>query len=172
MNRKTCCLTGHRPDKLSFGYDESHEDCARLKLKLAVEIEEMRKKGVTAFLTGMARGAETWGAETVLDLRRAYPDALIRLIAVIPYKRQANYWPAKDRARYQRVLRMADETVVLREDYSRRCMYERDRYMVEASGHMIAVFNGMRGGIRYTLDYAQTKGLDIAVINPDFIKKQ
>lgn len=53
---RTCCFTGHRPHKLPFGYDEEHEDCLLLKMKLVVEIETMRKNGVTNFVSGMDVG--------------------------------------------------------------------------------------------------------------------
>ena len=120
-----CCFIGRRSNNFHFGQDEVHEDCIRLKIKMAVEIEKIRKKGVTTFLSGMAQGVDIWGAEIVLDLKRAYPDEEIRLIAVVPYKSQANRWPEDYRERYLRILASADETVILHEQYTRGCVYER-----------------------------------------------
>ena len=90
--KNTCCFTGHRPQKFPWGYDEEWEDCVKLKLKLACEIEAMWKKGVTTFISGMAIGVDMWAAEIVLDLKSAYPQDTIKLIAAIPYEGQANKW--------------------------------------------------------------------------------
>ena len=168
MKQTTCCLTGHRPHRFYFGYDETQQDCVRLKLKLAVEIEKMRKKGVTTFLSGMAQGADIWGAEIIIDLKRAYPGELIRLIAVIPYEGQANRWSTADRERYFHILAEADENILLQSHYTRACMHKRNRYMVDASAYMIAVYSGSPGGAQYTLNYAIKKSLDIVIINPSY----
>lgn len=88
----TCCFTGHRPQKLPWGYDEEWEDCVKLKIKLACEIERMRQKGITTFISGMAIGVDLWAAEIVLDLKQAYPKDMIRLYAAIPFEGQADKW--------------------------------------------------------------------------------
>lgn len=162
-----CCLIGHRPNKLTFGYDEAHKDCTKLKVKLAVEIEGMRKKGITTFLTGMGQGVDIWGAEIILDLKHAYADEPIRLVAFIPHKEQANRWNVQYRKRYFRILEKADDVIMLSTHYAKDCMHRRNRFMVNASSHLIAVFNGEPGGTQYTIDYAQKKGLDIVIIDPN-----
>ncbi len=172
MKQNTCCFTGHRPNKLPFGCDEACMDCVRLRIRLAVEIEEMRQKGVTTFLTGMAQGVDIWGAEIVLDLKRAYADKPIYLVAVIPYKGQADRWTRTYRDRYDHILAAADDMVMLRPHYATGCLYERSRYMVDNAGHMIAVFDGKPGETKYTVDCARKKGLDVVIINPcDWTKK-
>ena len=37
---KTCCFTGHRPDKLPWGEDEDDPRCLRLKQSIARAVEE------------------------------------------------------------------------------------------------------------------------------------
>lgn len=39
-----CCITGHQLNKFTFRYDEAQENCIKLKMKLAVEIEECAKR--------------------------------------------------------------------------------------------------------------------------------
>ncbi|MDD5017391.1 MAG: SLOG family protein [Eubacteriales bacterium] len=166
MKQQTCCITGHRPNKLPFGYDEGHQDCVRLKLKLAAKIEEMRGKGVTAFYTGLEEGVGIWGAEIVLDLKRAYPKEDIRLTVVIAYEGQQNRMGQAYRGRYHDILSAADVRAILHTDYKKNCMHACARYMVDASSHMIAVFDRVKGREKYTIDYARKMGLDVAVINP------
>ena len=169
--RTTCCFTGHRPQKLPWGYDEEWEDCIRLKVKLACEIEKMRRKGVTTFISGMALGVDLWAAEIVLDLKHAYPRDTIRLVAVIPYEGQADKWSNDYRERYFNVLAGADDEIVFRAHYTKACMHERNRYMVEQSAHMIAVFHGQPGGTANTVNYAETQGLHIVIINPNDLSR-
>lgn len=170
--QKTCCFTGHRPAKLSFGYDEGSPDCLRLKVRLTGLIDEMRMKGVTTFITGMAQGVDIFAAEAVIDIRRAYTKDKIRLIAVIPYEGQADKWNEKYRERYFDILATADDVITLQHRYTESCMLERDRYMVNSSAHLIAVYNGSKGGTKYTIDYALKKGLNVIIINPDTLERE
>ena len=66
---KTCCFTGHRPDKLPWGEEESDPRCLRLKEAVARAVEDAYVSGVRRFITGMARGVDLYCAETVLELR-------------------------------------------------------------------------------------------------------
>lgn len=172
MKQKTCCFTGHRPTKLHYGYDEEHPDCVQLKVKLAVEIEQMRKNGVTTFLSGMAQGTDIWCAEIVLDLKRSYPSEEIRLVAILPYEGQADRWSDEYRERYFNILAKTDDVVTLQARYSKDCMHKRNRYMVDSSAHLIAVYSGERGGTQYTVDYAIQKGLDVVAINPSTLMRE
>lgn len=163
----TCCFTGHRPQKFTFGLDEESEDCILLKLKLLAQIQEMRKKGVTTFLTGMAMGVDIWAAELILELKAGLPQEDIRLIAVIPHEGQANKWSVDYRNRYFNILSHVEDTVLISSDYTKSCIFERNRYMVDHSAHMIAVYKGQPGRTQRVVDYAIRKGLGIAIINPD-----
>ncbi len=47
MKQTTCSIIGYPINKFTFRYDETQENCIKLKMKLAVHIEEMRNKDVT-----------------------------------------------------------------------------------------------------------------------------
>ena len=94
----TCAFTGHRPSSYRFGYDEEHPDCAKLKILMTTQIAALIDNGVNTFLTGMALGADIWGAELVLRFKKKYPD--IKLIAVLPCETQADRWSVEQRERY------------------------------------------------------------------------
>lgn len=161
---KSCCFSGHRPKKLSFGENEGHPDCVALKRVLKKEIRRLVDCGVDTFYCGMSRGVDIWCAEAVLELNDELPDARLRLVAVIPFKGQADGWGARDKARYARILYRADETVVLQEQYYNGCLLARNRYMVGNSAQLVAVYNGSPGGTRYTIEYARANGLGITII--------
>lgn len=45
-------------------------------------------------------------------------------------------------------------------------MLERNNYMVNNSSKMIALFNGLPGGTKKTIEYAKQQGLKIVIIKP------
>lgn len=155
----TCCFTGHRPEKLPWGDQEDHPHCVALKESMAAQLEEMYQKGYRHFLCGMARGADFYFAEAVLALRQAHPD--VTLEAALPCAGQAKKWNPADRSRWTQLVRQCDTHTLLQEHYDRHCMLRRDRYMVDQSSAILAVFNGTRGGTQYTLNYAMDHRLDI-----------
>lgn len=73
MEDLTCAFTGHRPSSYRFGYDEEHPDCCKLKALMTLQIVSLIENGVTTFLSGMALGADIWGAEIVLACKKKYP---------------------------------------------------------------------------------------------------
>ena len=55
MKEKTCAFTGHRPQKLPFGFNEADERCTALKKLLRTKIiEYIETEHVTHFISGMA----------------------------------------------------------------------------------------------------------------------
>ena len=169
---KTCCLSGHRPMKLPFGFYEDSPDCLRLKVRLYYEVDQMREAGVTVFLTGMAQGIDMLTAEIVLDIKRTYSYDDVHLVAVVPFEGQADHWSRAYRERYLHILARADEVVTLQSQYTDDCLLKRNRWMVDASSHLIAVCGGGRGGTKYTIDYAVKQGLDVVVINPGTLERE
>ncbi len=58
MERTSCAITGHRPSKLPWRYDETAEGCVLLRETLAAQIATLVDSGVTSFLSGMAQGVD------------------------------------------------------------------------------------------------------------------
>ena len=81
-------------------------------------------------------GFDLMAAETVLSLKGKYPD--IRLIAVVPFRRQNCRWPSTERERYQRIISQADRVIVLSEYYFKGCLLRRNDFMLEHSCGVIA----------------------------------
>ena len=165
MSREiTCCFTGHRPEKLPWGTQEEDSRCAALKRWLDRVVLEAYQDGYRHFLSGMARGSDLYFCEAVLSLRRLYPD--VRLEAAVPCRTQADNWPAEERERYRGLLGQCDLTTLIQEHYTAGCMMRRNRYMVERSSRMIAVYDGLPGGTRSTLAYALRQGLTLIQASP------
>ena len=110
-HEKTCCFTGHRPDKLPWGEEESDPRCLRLKEAVARAVEDAYVSGVRRFITGMARGVDLYCAEAVLALRETEQDIVLECAR--PCETQADSWPEEQKRRYQSILDRCDfETLV------------------------------------------------------------
>ncbi len=166
----SCCFTGHRPSKLPWGYDENNEKCLGLKQILKEQIAGLSQKGVRLFLTGMADGIDIYAAEAVMELKREHPEWKIKLIGIIPYTGQEGHPGTKYYSRYQNILQNADRYFVLSPHYTRECLLERNRFMVDHCKYIIAVYNGKKGGTGYTIDYGKRKERKITVINPETLE--
>lgn len=154
---KTCCFTGHR--RLPWGDDERSPGCRRLKTALADVLQAVYTSGYRHFICGMAFGADLCFGEAVVALRDEHPG--VTLEAAIPFDGQDAQWPAGTRLRYARLAEECDLRTVLRGEYSPTCMMDRNRYMVDRSGLLIAVFDGRAGGTKNTIAYAAAQGLQI-----------
>ena len=135
---KSCVFTGHRT---------LEEDFSVTKLKK--EIETAILQGIETFYNGMAMGFDLLAAETVLSLKKEYPQ--VKLIACIPCYKQEKSFTEKDKKRYAEILKKADEKIQLAEEYYRGCMQVRDKYMAERADMMIAYCKKTTGGAAYTV---------------------
>lgn len=159
----SCCFTGHRPDKLPWGTREDDPRCLALKERLDRAVERAYAAGCRHFLCGMARGCDLYFAQAVLDLRARRPD--VTLEGVRPCESQADRWPEEERARYQAILDQCDYETLVQHHYDRFCMMRRNRYMVDRSARIIAVYDGVpRGGTAQTLAYALRCGLEADIL--------
>lgn len=162
----TCCFTGHRPDKLPWGSDELDPRCRDLKRRLQEEVNKAYEAGYRHFICGMARGTDLYFAQAVLVLRKAKPGVILE--GARPCESQAHSWPEADRILYQEILDQCDYETLVQHRYDRGCMARRNRYMVDHSARIIAVYNGVpKGGTAQTLLYAMRQGLETCVLSPE-----
>lgn len=157
-------FTGHRPQNLPFQSNEIDPKCQELKDHLKELILEQIDRGFTHFMTGMALGMDTYAAEIVLYLRKHFPQ--ITLEAVIPCKYQTYKWNEFQINRYFKILGACDKVTILQEKYTKDCMLKRNRYMVDHSDCMIAVWGCSNGGTAYTVNYANKKEIEIVIMHP------
>ena len=158
----TCCFTGHRPEKLPWRHDESDPRCVELKGRIAAALDAAYEKGMRHFICGMAQGADFYFCEAALALRAARPGVTVE--AAIPCEEQAARWSERDRDRYFSLVGRCDFETMVQHHYDRGCMLRRDRYMVDRSSMLIAVYGGVLGGTMYTLGYAMKRGLEIVTL--------
>lgn len=141
--RKTCCITGHRDIP-----EQKKETIIRL---LRQEILKAIADGYTHFISGFATGADLMFADIVVQLKSVYP---ITLEAAIPYPGRMKT-PDKT---FQRLIRCCDTVKIHSDCYFNGCYARRNRYMVDQSQRILAVYDGRTtGGTAATLRYAAGK---------------
>ncbi len=158
--RRLCVsFTGHRPEKLPWGWDESAPACIDFKARLLYEIENAYSEGARYFLSGMADGVDIYAAEAVLELQKKYPD--IKLIAVFPYG-------LGDSERKRSIARRAHAVVSISGEYKRECFMERNAYLIRRCSRLICGYSGeSTGGTAATMRMAMRLGRRLTVVSID-----
>lgn len=147
MRDKTACFTGHR----KIASEQQRIVAERLKQT----VEKLILNGYCYFGAGGALGFDTLAAECVLYLKKQYPQ--IKLILVLPCKTQTRGWDSEDIAIYEQIKAQADKVVYTSEEYTRGCMFKRNRHLVDNSSVCIAYLTESKGGTAYTVNYAKQK---------------
>ncbi len=150
---KTCCVTGHR--------DAPQMNWARIEEELRNEIRRAIDEGFVRFLSGFANGADLLFARLVAEEKAR--GAAVLLEAAIPYPGRLN----TPNPLFQQLIRRCDEVKVHSRAYSKSCYMVRNRYMVDESARVLAVYDGRPGGgTAATVKYAQKQKKEIIRIAP------
>lgn len=155
LRKHRCCFTGHRPSKLRMTEQQ-------LRPLLEETICQAIQDGFTTFITGMAKGTDLVAAEIVLRLREQ--DERLKLICALPHPGFGLHWSGGWTERFQRVLTASDLARCVCPAFSYASYQIRNKWMVDHSGLVIAVYNGESGGTKNTLDYAKKIGVPCVVI--------
>jgi len=173
-DRFSFCVTGHRPNQL-FGYNIHLDKYDKIREKLKEIMFSMsqaayNKYGICTFryISGMALGVDTIFFETALWLREHSNEFTVQVAAAVPFLGQESKWPQESRNEYHKLLKQADETIVVSDgSYAPWKMQKRNEFMVDHSDVVIAVYNGAKaGGTKNCVDYAVKKNKAIVIINP------
>lgn len=153
----TCCFTGHR----TFSWGEDPKKHKELLEKLERAIDTAVSEGVLHFICGNAIGVDSWAAQIVLEKKKENPQIFLEI--AVPFENHNTNVPL-----CRNIQQKADfvHTVSGAKD-RRSAFYERNRYMVDNSDMLIAVYEESREkcGTAGTIRYAETKGIEILRIS-------
>lgn len=141
--------TGHRPNKLGGYNNESF-------LKL-VEVAEnwIRENNPTKVISGMAQGWDQALAQAAINCG-------VPFVAAIPFKGQETRWSIKGQKYYTKLLTKADSIIyVSGEGYAPYKMQLRNKWMVDNSDIVLAMWDGTGGGTFNCVNYAQAREKEI-----------
>jgi len=152
-----CCFTGHRPKYFSFGADETHPECRKIKAFLRKKSKDLiNTESVTHFISGGAVGVDTWAMEEVIKLKAQYPH--ITLECALPYADMPERFALPDRKRFSVIKPHLDRITSINDRRHPNSMMERNMYMVDRSEFVIAVWTGRKSGTANTMNYAKMCG--------------
>ena len=149
IREKTICVSGHR----FIGNDLKKE-------RVEGFLRKFIEKGFNTFLIGMALGFDTLCFQILERLRE---ENNIKIIACIPCPSQPKRFNQKQKEEYFRLLSIADDKVVLSDEYTPYCMQKRNQFMVDNSFAVLCYLNRNSGGTFNTVEYAKKQ--NVFVIN-------
>lgn len=141
---KTCAVTGHRVVDVKFN-----------KQNLKWCFYKLVEGGFDTFLVGMAVGFDTLCFQILEEIRQ---QKNIKIIACIPCETQSARFNKAQKAEYDRMLNSADYKILVSKEYSPRCMYKRNEFMVDNCSCLVAYLTRDYGGTAYTVRYAEKMG--------------
>ena len=158
-----CCVTGPRPKGFPFPYDDGNIYYNTYLDVLGDTVEDLIYEGYTHFISGMADGVDLDFASAVVGLSNRFENIVLE--SALPYPlRESAKLTETDELRH--ILVFASQRItVVSPQYFRGCMQKRNRYMVDRSDLVLAVWNGEKhGGTWDTISYALKKGKPIRYI--------
>ncbi len=140
---KTAFFAGHR--KLPA-------DTMQISSPLEKELTARIESGHRFFGAGGATGVDTVAALSVLKFWKMHPH--IRLILVLPHRAQAKRRSKKDIAAYEDIKKRADKVVCISDEFTRECVYRRNRQFINGSSMCICYLSMEDSGTGKTVRVA------------------
>jgi uncharacterized phage-like protein YoqJ len=158
------CFSGHRPNKLPFGYQENNPFELSFKKKLKEVILSLDPKPTKA-ISGGAQGVDIFGAEVCLELG-------IPVFAYIPFQGYESRWPIeKQKAWCQLLAKCTEVKFICDGGYAAWKMQKRNEVMSDDSELAIVLWNGScDGGTANFVRYREKTEKKSIVIHPQEIK--
>ncbi|MHB1153729.1 MAG: SLOG family protein [Eubacteriales bacterium] len=161
---KTCCFFG---SPMKYDMNENNKDSLHIKNCILENIINLiENKDVTHFISGMGTKIGIYAAETILKLKKTYPQCTLE--CAVSCETQAARWPAKLHERFYKILEKCDKETMIQKQYSDTCRQVRNEYMIDRSDYVIAVWNGRISSkaIYKSVKYAKSKDKTIIIIDP------
>lgn len=161
---KKICFTGYRPAKMPFKISPEDEGYLRFYNRAKKLISAQIELGNSYFICGMAQGADLILAEIVLEIKNGREGVFLE--CALPFYGQCDKWPQKYKDAYKSVLSRCDKITVIGGGYALRSFFDRNKYMVDSCDIVVAVYDGKKGGTKFTCDYARKKGREVIILSP------
>lgn len=170
MELKSCAITGHRPTRFRFKYQEDDADCRRLKECLREQFILLYEQGISHFWVGGAEGVDMWSGEVLLQMKETQYYHDVELHLALPGPKHDSKWGKPNRERMTALIEHSSETVMVGTGLTAGDYRKRNQYIVDHANILLAVYDNnrsIRSGTGMTVNYARKKGLPIILIHPD-----
>lgn len=172
MMYKVCAITGHRPTRFPFKYDENNNGCKRIKKRIRDQLIQLYEQDFRQFWVGGALGVDMWAGEILLRLKEQPEYSEIQLMIALPFESHDTNWEVRSRRRMAFLIKHSTETVIVgkKEVPPAQNYRKRNEYIVDHADCLLAVYDNdrsIRSGTGMTVNYARKKKLPIILIHPD-----
>lgn len=167
---ETCAVTGHRPTRFKFKYNENYAGCKRLKKRLHDQFVLLYEQGVRRFLVGGALGVDMWSGEILLELKKQPKYSDIELVIVLPHPNHDARWDERSKKRMAFLRAHCAECITVGTGLGPESYYKRNCYLVDHADCLVAVYDGgrnMRSGTGQTVRYAEDQEKPVIMIHPN-----
>ncbi len=155
------CGSGHRPNKLPFGYQVANPFELAVKKEI---VSVLSSNQVTRFIGGGAVGWDTWCVEVCLEISIPY-------YLYLPFEGQEKMWPQAAQDRYHYLKERAVEVkYICSPGYAPWKMQKRNEAMANDCCASLVLWDGSEGGTGNFVQYAKKINRELHIINPKEIK--
>lgn len=179
------CFTGHRPNNPSMGgydWDSSKNKLIQMKLREAILMVTSKKAHVEC-ITGGALGVDQMAFALCYSLKQRPEGKNIDAIRLaIPFEKNYTKWRQADIERQIRHIKKADSVIFvdtlpeyyvpgsIMGEYHRDKLDQRNKFMVDQSSIVIAVWDGKPSGTGNCVRYAREMNRSIIYIDPNTLE--
>lgn len=159
-----CCVTGNRPKGFPFVRDKCNEKFNIYLEMLDAKVEALIANGYDRFISGFADGADIDFAVCVINKMKRNKDIVLE--AALPYPKTNEKMYQEHGLNFCDLMANVTTVTEVSDRYFRGCMQKRNRFMVDNSDFVLAIWNGEEsGGTWYTVNYALNKSKTVRFIN-------
>ena len=131
---------------------------------LARAIGYVYSEGCRDFYCGGALGFDTLAAKEIIIFKLSHPDCRLHLL--IPCKNQTEKWGASDARMYDYILSNADTAEFISDEYTDKCMRERNKRLVDLADTIVAYMCRPYSGAGQTVRMAKAQGKTVYNLYP------
>ena len=137
---KTIYVTGYRAQELGI-FNDKHPGIAVIKKALYDQLYQLCNEGLEWVVISGQLGVESWAAETVLALKKEFPD--LKYSVITPFLEQEKNWNEQRQAQYLHMINNADfVTSVTKRPYEAPWQFiEKDKFIINNTDGMLLIYD-------------------------------
>ena len=137
---KTIYVTGYRAHELGI-FNDKHPGIAVIKKALYDQLYQLCDAGLEWVVISGQLGVESWAAETVLELKKEFPN--VKYSVITPFLEQEKNWNEQKQTQYIQIINNADfVTSVTKRPYEAPWQFiEKDKFIINNTDGMLLIYD-------------------------------
>ena len=137
---KTIYVTGYRAHELGI-FNDKHPGIAVIKKALYDQLYQLCDAGLEWIVISGQLGVESWAAETVLELKKEFPN--VKYSVITPFLEQEKNWNEQKQTQYIQIINNADfVTSVTKRPYEAPWQFiEKDKFIINNTDGMLLIYD-------------------------------